>query len=97
MSETTAAVPEIRGIGYFGSYARGDYTPGSDLDLLVLVPDRSNPEHIRERLDTFSLPVPCELFVVREKQFRETEEPRNPFVEEVRDTICWIEREACGP
>ncbi len=29
--------PEVLRIGYFGSYARGDWGVGSDLDLLVIV------------------------------------------------------------
>jgi uncharacterized protein len=27
----------VRRIGYFGSYARGDWGPGSDLDLIVIM------------------------------------------------------------
>ncbi|WP_376791658.1 nucleotidyltransferase domain-containing protein [Thermoflexus sp.] len=29
--------PEVLRIGYFGSYARGDWGVGSDLDLVVIV------------------------------------------------------------
>ena len=34
----------------FGSHARGDAGPHSDLDLLVVVPDDAPPEHRRSRL-----------------------------------------------
>jgi len=32
-----ATCPEIVKVGYFGSYARGDYAPGSDFDVLMEV------------------------------------------------------------
>lgn len=34
----------------FGSHARGDAGPDSDLDLLVIVPDDATPERRRSRL-----------------------------------------------
>jgi len=42
--------PLSRGIAVFGSYARGDYTPASDLDLLVIHAGRA-PEEILDGLD----------------------------------------------
>lgn len=41
----------------FGSYARGDYTEGSDIDLLVLLDRLDEPEAERERY----LSAICEL------------------------------------
>jgi predicted nucleotidyltransferase len=59
-----AAHPEIRRVGYFGSYARGDWGVGSDLDLIVIV-DRAEEPFERRALswDTTDLPVPAELLV----------------------------------
>lgn len=34
----------------FGSWARGDARPDSDLDLMVIVPDNAPPERQRSRL-----------------------------------------------
>jgi hypothetical protein len=34
---------DILQIGYFGSYARGDWGVGSDLDLIVIVESSSEP------------------------------------------------------
>jgi hypothetical protein len=52
--------PEPLGVGYFGSYARGDWGVGSDLNLLLIV------EHAAESFlsrgapwDTTGLPVPA--------------------------------------
>ena len=58
------AHPEVCGIGYFGSYARGDWGVGSDLDVVLIV-DRS-PEPFEQRgarWDTTRLPVPVDLLV----------------------------------
>lgn len=51
-------------IGYFGSYARGNWGVGSDLDVLVIVgqTDVSYLERAR-RFDATSLPVPADVFV----------------------------------
>ena len=51
-------------IGYFGSYARGDWGVGSDLDLVVVV-KRSNLAFERRAIewDTTKLPVPADLLV----------------------------------
>ena len=33
--------PEVTRVGYFGSYARGDYVPGSDFDVIIELVDGS--------------------------------------------------------
>ena len=35
--------PELERCGYFGSYARGDWGVGSDLDLIAIVDAASEP------------------------------------------------------
>ena len=47
-------------LGYFGSYARGDWGPGSDLDLVVVI-ERSDLPFQRRPVewDTTGLPVPA--------------------------------------
>ena len=54
----------IRRIGYFGSYARGNWGVGSDVDLVVVL--ESSDEAFERRaiaFDTLPLPVPADLFV----------------------------------
>lgn len=54
----------VLAIGYFGSYARGDWGVGSDVDLVVL---RAGVEEAFERRalswDATTLPVPADVFV----------------------------------
>ena len=47
----------LEGIVLFGSYARGDFTDGSDIDLLVLLSPLSDPLVERERI----FPAICDL------------------------------------
>ena len=67
-------------VGYFGSYARGDWGVGSDVDLVMVV-DRSDLPFERRAIewDTTRLPVPADLLVYTQDEwnaltgrFRET-------------------------
>jgi len=56
--------PDLLAVGVFGSYGRGDAGVGSDLDLLLILQECSDP--IWERLcrwHTASLPLACDLLV----------------------------------
>jgi predicted nucleotidyltransferase len=56
--------PEVLRVGYFGSYARGDWGVGSDLDLVVVVRSSSLPFERRSlELQAPDLPVPADLLV----------------------------------
>jgi predicted nucleotidyltransferase len=58
-----AAHPEK--IILFGSYARGDFTKDSDLDLLVILPGSVNQaeEMVRLRLALRDIPMPIDVIV----------------------------------
>lgn len=51
-------------LGYFGSYARGDWGVGSDLDLVIVV-ERADAPFERRAIewDTADLPVPADVLV----------------------------------
>lgn len=56
--------PELVRLGYFGSYARGDWGVGSDLDLVAIVRRADRPFHERGLdWDLTSLPVPAAILV----------------------------------
>ncbi|MBI2938920.1 MAG: nucleotidyltransferase domain-containing protein [Chloroflexi bacterium] len=54
----------IAQIGYFGSYARGDWGVGSDVDLVVVLECSDQPfERRAAQWDTSTLPVPADLLI----------------------------------
>ncbi len=68
VGDWAAGVVEARqhvlAVGYFGSYVRGDWGVGSDVDLVMLVNQSDLPFEVRAAaFDTTVLPVPAELVV----------------------------------
>jgi uncharacterized protein len=62
--ELAQARPDLRAAGYFGSYARGDWSVGSDVDLIVILASSPLPfERRAVGLDATMLPVPADLLV----------------------------------
>jgi predicted nucleotidyltransferase len=52
--------PEIDRIVLFGSYARGDYFPGSDVDVLIIMTESDKPA--RDRIAAFRpTSFPCDI------------------------------------
>jgi predicted nucleotidyltransferase len=59
-----ASHPELCQLAYFGSYARGDWGVGSDLDLVAIVKESTEPFHRRSlNWNLNGLPVPADLLV----------------------------------
>lgn len=62
---------DIQRIGYFGSYARGDWGVGSDLDLLLIVKRCDHPfEERAAKLDATTLPVPADVLVYTTQEWQ---------------------------
>ncbi len=81
---------DVLSVGYFGSYARGDWGVGSDLDLVVVVKDSDLPfERRSAQWDTTSLPVPVDLLVYTQEEWQSllTREPLNGKL--IRE-IIWL-------
>ncbi len=56
--------PDVLQIGYFGSYARGDWGVGSDLDVVMRLHHSDRPFDLRAGdWDTRNLLVPADLLV----------------------------------
>ena len=82
---------DIVRIGYFGSYARGEWGVGSDVDLLVIV---SSSELPRERrtlsLRAESLPVPADVLVYTIDEWQRLSGSGTRFAAMIaRDTV-WL-------
>jgi predicted nucleotidyltransferase len=83
--------PLLKRLGYFGSYARGDWGVGSDLDLVAIVADA--PERFERRsLDwnLITLPVPAEILVYTEAEWRALSAGGRRFARTLEREAVWI-------
>jgi len=87
-------VREKRGIikiGYFGSYARGDYGVGSDLDLIIILESSSLPFEKRGiDWDTTKFSVPVDLLIYTIDEWKKLEEENSSFYKKVSREIVWV-------
>jgi predicted nucleotidyltransferase len=82
--------PDLLRIGYFGSYARGDWGVGSDLDLIAVVTDISIP--FEERFvewDLSDLPVPAEILVYSSTEWKALQKGTDKFSRMLRHEVVW--------
>ncbi|NWG14795.1 MAG: nucleotidyltransferase domain-containing protein [Acidobacteria bacterium] len=79
--------PGIRRIGYFGSYARGDWGVGSDLDLVVIRAEGSDAAITGGELA--ELPVPADMLSYDERQF-ENLRGRGRFGRVLDREVVWV-------
>ena len=86
-----AVTPGVRRVGYFGSYARGDWGVGSDLDLVVVMDAVDEPlERRAARFDTTELPVPVDLLVYTAEEWERLASGSRRFVEAIRHETVWV-------
>jgi uncharacterized protein len=82
--------PEILGIAYFGSYARGDWGVGSDLDVMLIITTTNLHFEVRSSVfDTRELPVPTDLLVYTLEEWRNLKRDQ-PFPRRLLNEAVWI-------
>ncbi|MGB9768863.1 nucleotidyltransferase domain-containing protein [Dictyoglomus turgidum] len=70
----------------FGSFARGDYTPESDVDIMIIVKNSEKPFLFRadEFLDYFKeIPFDVNIIVYTKDEIEKMEKDNNIFIKEV--------------
>ena len=83
--------PELRRLGFFGSYARGDWGVGSDLDLVAVVDASELPfERRAGAFDLSRLPVPAELLVYTESEWRDLPAASTRFARMLKREAVWL-------
>jgi predicted nucleotidyltransferase len=83
--------PELRRVGYFGSYARGDWGVGSDVDLVAIVARAARPYAERALdFDLTGLPVPADLLVYTEDEWRDLLQVRPHFARRLATETVWV-------
>jgi predicted nucleotidyltransferase len=91
VAEEARRHPELCRLGYFGSYARGDWGVGSDLDLVAVVREASAPFERRVfSWDPQRLPVPAELLVYTEREWASMLEAGGRFARTVARETIWV-------
>jgi predicted nucleotidyltransferase len=76
-------------IGYFGSYARGDWGVGSDLDLVIIVEKAAKPFEMRAaEFDTLELPVPTDALVYTQGEWRSLRNRK--FFQTLAGEAVWV-------
>ena len=84
------ARPGVRRIGYFGSYARGDWGVGSDLDVVIVVTSSDQPFGRRAAdWDLTELPVPAEALVYTQDEWQRLD-PASRFARTLGHEVVWV-------
>lgn len=81
---------DVTRIGYFGSYARGDWGVGSDLDLIIVVESSDQPfERRASEWDATELPVPADVLVYTDEEWQSLEQ-EGRFYQTVTQEAVWV-------
>jgi len=90
-AENKARRPDLLRLGCFGSYARGDWGVGSDLDLVAVVCD-SNVPFERRALDwdLTPLPVSADLLVYTQAEWDSLTASDTRFAHVLATEVAWI-------
>jgi len=82
--------PELVRVGYFGSYARGDWGVGSDLDVVLIVAGADLPFARRPvAWDLTRLPVPVDSLVYTQDEWRGLD-PASRFTRVLAREVVWV-------
>jgi uncharacterized protein len=88
--QAKASRPELRGVGYFGSYARDESGPGSDLDVILIADDDAPFEHRARGWDLTGLPVPVDLLAYSPAEWQALMSRGDRFARMLRRDVVWV-------
>jgi uncharacterized protein len=84
-------MPDLAAVGVFGSYARGDWGVGSDVDLILVVDKSSSPFGCRTvPSGSRRLPVPADHLIYTSDELATLLERGGRFAETLRTEVIWV-------
>ena len=88
--EITHKRKEVISIGYFGSYARGNWGVGSDVDLAVVVEHSDQPfERRSAQWDATKLPVPADVLIYTKEEWQSLSR-QGGFYQTLMKEVIWV-------
>ncbi|MDW7981089.1 MAG: nucleotidyltransferase domain-containing protein [Verrucomicrobiales bacterium] len=82
---------EVVRVGYAGSYARGDWGVGSDLDIVIVLEQSDKPfEQRAVEFDATRLPVPADLLVYTEAELHQLIGSGSRFGRVLENETVWV-------
>jgi hypothetical protein len=82
---------DVQRIGYFGSYARGDWGVGSDLDVIAIVSAADETFESRAgHWPTEALPVPTEMLIYTADEFQRLVARGDRFAGVLSREVVWV-------
>ena len=82
---------EILQIGYFGSYARGDWGVGSDLDIVIILRQSNLPFGKRNQVwEEHILPVPTDVLIYTQEEWEKMRVEESLFFSRMNREIKWV-------
>jgi hypothetical protein len=89
--EEAGAHPGLVRLGYYGSYARGQWGVGSDLDLVAVVAASSLPfENRAIEWNLTGLPVPAEILVYTAEEWSRLQATDRRFARMLAQETVWV-------
>jgi len=89
-SEAGRKRQDVLRIGYFGSYARGDWGVGSDLDVVIILESSEQPfERRGVEWDGPKIPVPTDVLVYTKEEWQ-TMMQRGNSCKTLMSEIVWV-------
>jgi predicted nucleotidyltransferase len=78
-------------LGYYGSYARGNWGVGSDVDLIAIVEGAAGPFERRALdWDLLDLPVPAEIVVYTREEWERLRSEGGRFARTIERDTVWL-------
>jgi len=82
---------DIIQIGCFGSYARGDWGVGSDLDIVIILNQSNLPfEKRNEGWQEERLPVPTDLIIYTQEEWERMKAENSSFFSRINRETKWV-------